>query len=161
MKRQIILEVEDSVFEKFMGMLEICPGVEVLAVSEVAETRTNVDLCVAMAINELREDDVFKFPGDYTYILLGTNQDLVKGLDYFVTPMEFLGYLKEIGINNLPGRNTLYDGMTRTYGKFPNWTFRDSPKQKEVLRRRNVFARFLSAYNRARIRFSDGFSDGV
>ena len=68
---------------------------------------------------------------------------------------------KEIGINNLPGRNTLYDGMTRTYGKFPNWTFRDSPKQKEVLRRRNVFARFLSAYNRARIRFSDGFSDGV
>ena len=51
MKRQIIIEVEDPVFEKFMGMLEICPGVEFLAVSEVAETRTNVDLCVAMAIN--------------------------------------------------------------------------------------------------------------
>ena len=157
--KQVLFSVEDDCFDKFMGLGEICPGVEVLAVSEVAETRTIVDRCVAMAINELREDDVFKFPGDYSYILLGINQELVKGLDYFVTPLDFLDYLKEIGIDNLPGRNTIYDGKTRTFGKFPDWTFKDSPKHKELLRRRNVFARFLSAYNRARIKISDGFSD--
>lgn len=157
--KQIIVNIDDLAYEPVVGMLKLCQGVEIVSTSEVVETRDVVDRCVAMAIKELRNDDVFKHPGDYTYILLGSNQSEIKGIDYFYTPLEFLDYLKHIGLDHLPGRNTLYDGITRTFGKFPDWTFNDAPKAGEVIRRRNVFSRFLSAYNRARLRVSDTFSD--
>ena len=47
------------------------------------------------------------------------------------------------GIDKLPGRNTLYDGITRTFGKFPEWTFSDHPSADEVMRRKNVLKRFF------------------
>ena len=97
--KEVILRIDDSVYEKFMGMVDLCHGVEIVSTSDVVETRNVVDRCVAMAIKELRNDDVFKHPGDYTYILLGSNQSVIKGVDYFYTPLEFLDYLKQIGID--------------------------------------------------------------
>ena len=158
---EILLKVDDSVFEQIIGMFGICQGVEVVSTSKVVETKALVDQCFAAAIRELREDNVFKRPGDYTYIILGANQNLIKGVGYFYSPLEFLNYLKQLGFDGLPGRNTIYDGITRTFGKFPDWTFADNPKQGEIIRRRNVLSRFLSAYNKARLRLSDGFSDSL
>jgi len=157
--KQLVLEIEDSVYEQFMGMVGICQGVTMVSTSVLVETKAIVDKCVAMAIEELRIDNVFKHPGDYTYIMLGSNESIIKGVAYFYTPLDFLNYLKQLGFTDLPGRNTLYDGITRTFGKYPNWTFKDNPKNGEIIRRKNVLARFLSAYNRARLRVSDGFSD--
>lgn len=51
------------------------------------------------------------------------------------------------------------DGITRTFGKFPEWTFSDHPSADEVMRRKNVLKRFLSAYTKIKLNVSDAFSD--
>ena len=157
--KQIVIEIEDEAYEPFMGMLHLCPAVKVVGASMVVETRDVIDRCVALAIKKLREDRVFKHPGDYTYIMRGANEGVIKGMGFFYYPSEFLAYLREIGIDKLPGRNTLYDGITRTFGKFPEWTFSDHPSADEVMRRKNVLKRFLSAYTKIKLNVSDAFSD--
>ena len=158
--KQILLEVEDAFFGKVMNVLEIIP-VEVVCSYDVADTKSLSDACVAEAIRELRQDEVFVRPSDYTYIMLGCNQCREVDLDNFDTPMDFILYLKELEFEHLPGRNTLYDGIAKTFGTYPDWTFKDNPKAWEVLRRKNIFRRFLSAYIRARRSFSDGVSDNL
>lgn len=157
--KQIVIEIEDEAYEPFMGMLRLCPAIKVVGTSMVVETRDVIDRCVALAIKKLREDRVFKHPGDYTYIMRGANEGVIKGMGFFYYPSEFLTYLREIGIDKLPGRNTLYDGITRTFGKFPEWTFSDHPSADEVMRRKNVLKRFLSAYTKIKLNVSDAFSD--
>lgn len=159
MKRQIILEVEDSVFEKFMGMVEICPGVEVLAVSEVAETRTNVDLCVAMAINELRDRHVLRRAYDYTYIMLVINQENIDRHLFFASPQDYIDYLSMLDVNRIPGKTSIYDMMSCTRGEYPNWQFSDRSDNVETLRRNNIAKQFLSAYYRARRAILEGFPE--
>ena len=157
--KQIVIEIEDEAYEVFMGMMRLCTAVKVVSTSQMAETRDVADRCVALAIEELRRDKVFKRPSDYTYIMMGANEGIIKGMGIFYYPSEFLAYLNEIGIDNLPGRNTLYDGITRTFGKYPDWTFNDHPAPDEVMRRKNVLKRFLSAYTKIKMRISDASSD--
>ena len=157
--KQIVIEIEDEAYEVFMGMMRLCTAVKVVSTSQMAETRDVTDRCVALAIEELRRDKVFKRPSDYTYIMMGANEGIIKGMGIFYYPSEFLAYLNEIGIDNLPGRNTLYDGITRTFGKYPDWTFNDHPAPDEVMRRKNVLKRFLSAYTKIKMRISDASSD--
>ncbi|WP_028904204.1 hypothetical protein [Prevotella sp. P6B4] len=156
---QILIEIENEAYEPFMGMMRLCPAVRVVSSSMAVEARSVVDRCVAMAIRQLRDDKVFKRPGDYTYIMKGANEGVIKDMGFFYYPSEFLAYLREIGIDELPGRNTLYDGMTRTFGKYPDWTFSDHPTPAEVLRRKNVLKRFLSAYTKMKLSVSDASSD--
>ena len=159
--KQIVIEIEDEAYEPFMGMLRLCPAARVVGTSMVVETRDVIGRCVALAIKKLREDRVFKHPGDYTYIMRGANEGVIKGMGFFYYPSEFLAYLREIGIDKLPGRNTLYDGITRTFGKFPEWTFSDHPSADEVMRRKNVLKRFLSAYTKIKLNVSDAISDAT
>ena len=51
--RQIILNVEDAAYEQFMGMVALCPQLEVFSDGDVYETRDVVDMCVARAIKTL------------------------------------------------------------------------------------------------------------
>ena len=68
--KEIIIHVEDSAYEKFMGMLSLCPQVEVVSEGVAIETREAIDLCVARAIREMRADGAFRFPSDYTYLMI-------------------------------------------------------------------------------------------
>lgn len=111
--KQIVIEIEDEAYEPFMGMLRLCPAVKVVGTSMVVETRDVIGRCVALAIKKLRKDRVFKHPGDYTYIMRGANEGVIKGMGFFYYPSEFLAYLREIGIDKLPGRNSLYDNIAR------------------------------------------------
>lgn len=156
---KIVIEIEDEAYEPFMSMMNLCPAAKVVNTSMAVEARSVVDRCVAMAIKQLREDKVFKRPGDYTYIMMGANEGVIKDMGFFYYPSEFLAYLSEIGIDKLPGRNTLYDGITRTLGKYPEWTFSDHPAPGEVMRRKNVLKRFLSAYTKIKMNVSDALSD--
>ena len=72
--KQIVIEIEDEAYEPFMGMMRLCPAIKVVGTSMVVETRDVIDRCVALAIKKLREDRVFKHPGDYTYIMRGANE---------------------------------------------------------------------------------------
>ena len=157
--KEVILRIEDSVYEQLMGFIRLCPQVEVVSESKGIETREGMDLCVACAIREMRQNGAFRFPGDYTYIMLASNEGVVKGLRYFYSPKEFITYLKDLELDGLPGRSTLYDTISKTCGHYPEWTFADSPKDTETMRRRNIARQFLSAFGRARRRLSDGISE--
>ena len=60
--KEIVLQIDDAAYEKFMGMVSLCPQVQV--VSEGVEVRGTVDLCVAGAIRELQESGKIKHPSD-------------------------------------------------------------------------------------------------
>ena len=80
--KEVILRIEDSVYEQLMGFIRLCPQVEVVSESRGIETRESIDLCVACAIREMRQNGAFRFPSDYTYIMLASNEGVVKGLRY-------------------------------------------------------------------------------
>ena len=155
--KEIVLQIDDAAYEQFMGMVSLCPQIEV--VSEGIEVRGTVDLCVAGAIRELQESGKIKHPSDYAYIMLASNESTLKGLPSFCSPQEFIDYLKELELDRLPGRNTLYDAMNKTLGRYPDWEFSDAPKPAESLRRKNVARLFLSGFSKLKRSVSDCFSD--
>jgi hypothetical protein len=157
--KEVIIHVEDCAYEKLMGMLSLCPQVEVVSEGVAIETREAIDLCVARAIREMRADGAFRLPGDYTYLMIAANEGLAKGMAFFHTPKEYLDYLKELELDGLPGRSTVYDILSKVDGKYPDWIFIDDPKPKEALRRKNIVRMFLSAFFKAKRAMSDGFSD--
>lgn len=159
--REVTLRIEDSAFEPFVGFLQLCQKVEVVSVNNGVDTRDAVDKSFAYAIRELRSRQVFKTAGDYYYIMQAANDCVIYPTLFFFTPSEFLSYLGAIGINNLPGRSTLYDKKDTVEGTFPEWTFADSDKinQFEALRRKNIVVQFLSAFTKEKRRLLDATLD--
>jgi len=158
--KQIVIEIEDEAYEPFMGMLRLCPAVKVVGTSMVVETRDVIDRCFVEAIMELQADKkVYKRPSDLAYIMIGVNDGAINGVDYYLTPDAFIGYLLQIGVDQLPKRSTIYNKVNDTVGKFPDWSFVHDVKPKEKIRRKNLFLRFSSAFGRAKRQKLDGFMD--
>ncbi len=157
--KEITIQVEDSAYACVLGMLQLCEKVEVVSDGECTLTEDGMDLCMAKAIGELRQRRVFRYPCDYTYIMMALNEELVKGLPFFYSPMDFIAYLHFLDFDDLPGKTTLYDTVNRTRGRYPYWTFDDNPKDMERTRRINIVKQFLSAVGRAKKAMSDGLSE--
>ena len=158
--KQVVLRIDDAAFEKFMGMVSLCPQVEVVSENSEEEVRKDVDICIKNAIIELKDNGVFRKPSDYTYIMQVINSKKVKDAPFFLTPDMFRLYLTEIGMQALPGRSTIYDTIQIMKGEYPHWTFND-PKIDEIetLRRNNVARQFLSTFGRVLRGLSDRISD--
>ena len=157
--RQIILEIEDSAYEQFMGMVRLCPQVEVVNVCQTGDKKLTTDRYVASAIREMRRTLAFRYPCDYAYLMVAMNESVVKGLPFFYTPKDFLDYMRESKFDHLPGRSTVYNTITKVKGKYPDWTFTDAPKASEALRRKNLIKQFLSAFMRAQTGKLDALLD--
>ena len=157
--KQVILEIEDSVFERFMGMAELCQGVKVVSTSDMADTRDIVNLCVAKAITELQKRKVLAFSSDHTFIMLLINQGLVDKHLFFASPLDYIKYLKEIGIEHVPCKSRLYLMVGNTRGKYPEWTFSDNKDTGETTRRNNVARQFLSACLREKRALAEGLTE--
>ena len=161
--KEVMIRIEDSVYEQVMGMLALCPQVEVVGISDMVEPRSLNDVCFADAIEEVCSDkSVYKRPGDLAYVMIAVNDGAMRGLDfYFENPDDYNGYLKQIGVDEdyIPKRSTIYNKVNATVGKFPDWKFVGNVKPKEALRRKNVFTRFSSAYFRIKRQKLDGFLD--
>ena len=157
--RQYLVQVEDAACEKFEAMMSLCSQAKIIDRGVMADTRTAVDRCVVKAICELRYDNVFKRRGDYAYIMLAANEEVIKGMRFFFSPKEYLDYMRELDIDKVPGRTTIYDALECTHGRYPEWTFSDHPGDTETLRRKNVVKRFMSAFMRAKLNVSDAISD--
>ena len=142
--KQVILKVDDSAYEQFMGMVSLCPQVEVVSVCQNGDQQLTIDIYVASAIREMRQMQAFRLPSDYPF---------------FYTPKDFLDYMRELNFDGLLGRSTVYDTIAKVQGKYPDWTFSDAPKASEALRRKNLVRLFLSAFVRAQSRKLDGLSD--
>ncbi|MBO5630347.1 MAG: hypothetical protein J5965_14880 [Aeriscardovia sp.] len=157
--KQVVLRIDDATFERFMGMVSLCPTVEVLNVCQTNDTKLTIDAYVASAIREMRQMVAFRYPCDYAYLMVAFNENVVKGLPFFYTPKDFLDYMRQSDIDDLPGRSTIYHTVAKVRGKYPDWTFTDAPKASEALRRRNLVKQFLGAFMRAQSRKLDGLSD--
>lgn len=157
--KQVVLRIDDAAYEKFMGMVSLCPQVEVLNVCQTGDKKLTIDAYVASAIREMRQTQAFRNLCDYAYLMVAMNESVVKGLPFFYTPKDFIDYMREADFDHLPGRSTIYDTMAKVQGKYPDWTFTDAPKASEALRRKNLIKQFLSAFMKAQSRKSDGLSD--
>ena len=127
--RQIILEIEDSAYEQFMGMVGLCPSVKVVCESGITDVMNDRDQCMVYAIQTLRNNHVFRFGYDYTWIMMAINEGLVDDYEGFKSPQAFLDYLYEIGIEKLPSRITLSLAYSKTFDRFP-----DRLRQLRILR---------------------------
>ena len=157
--KQVVLRIDDAAFEKFMGMVSLCPQVEVLNVCDTGDKKLAMDGFVATAIREMRQRLAFRSPCDYAYLMVAMNESVIKGLPFFYTPKDFIDYMREADFDNLPGRSTVYNTIAKVKGKYPDWTFTDDPKASEALRRKNLIKQFLSAFVRAQAGKLDGLLD--
>ena len=157
--KQVVLRIDDAAFEKFMGMVSLCPQVEVVNVCDTGDKKLTMDGFVATAIREMRQRLAFRSPCDYAYLMVAMNESVVKGLPFFYTPKDFIDYMREADFDNLPGRSTVYNTIAKVKGKYPDWTFTDDPKASEALRRKNLIKQFLSAFVRAQAGKLDGLLD--
>ena len=158
--KTVVLQIEDSSVENFKALIHLCPSIEIVEEYSELEVRKDFDICMVEAVKTLRDNKVLRKPSDYTYVMQVINNKKVKDAPFFLTPDVFRLYLKEIGVQPLPGRSTIYDTIQILKGEYPHWTFND-PKVDEVetLRRNNVARQFLSAYFKAQRRLSDRISD--
>ena len=157
--KQVVLRIDDAAFEKFMGMVSLCPQVEVVNVCDTGDKKQTMDGYVASAIREMRQRLAFRSPCDYAYLMVAMNESVIKGLPFFYTPKDFIDYMREADFDNLPGRSTVYNTIAKVKGKYPDWTFTDDPKASEALRRKNLIKQFLSAFVRAQAGKLDGLLD--
>ena len=159
--KEVVLRIEDSALEKFLGIVQLCPQVEMVCSSDCIETKDVIDKSFAIAIAELKDRKVFKTPADYTYIMKAANDGAIYHTLFFLTPTEFIAYLEALGLKSLIGRSTLYNTKDAIKGKYPDWTFMDSDvvSQYEILRRKNIVVQFLSAFSKERRRLLDARLD--
>lgn len=149
--KEIIIRVDESAYECVLGMLKLCQKVEVVRGEDCVNTEINMDSCVAKAISELCQRRVFRYPCDFSYIMKALNEEVIKGLPYFYSPMEYISYLQSLGFKyRLPRKSTVYNTINKIGGNYPNWSFNDNPSDYEKLRRTNIVRQFLSAFMMAK-----------
>lgn len=156
--KEIVLKIEDYAFDDFLGMIRHCPFIEVVSTSQDIDSKEIIDQCFHEALLEMRRDRVLRTRGDYTYIMLAVNDRVVDGL-YFYSPLDYLEYMSQLGIDNLPGKSIIYDTAKKVGKHYPNWSFSDKPDMNERLRRNNIVVRFVSAFNRAKRRISESIPE--
>ena len=147
--KEVVLRIEDSAFDNFMGMVRLCPQVEV--VSDGQDDTAVVDDCLATAVLNLQQRGVFRRPSDYGYVMKAVNENALKGAPFFYSPMQFIDYLNHFGVKELPGKSTIYSAINKVEGKYPNWTFTDNPTEFEALRRNNIVRQLISAFGKAHL----------
>ena len=160
--KEVVLRIEDSAFEKFVEFVQLCPMVEVINVGDADETRGFIDECVKLTFELLQINHALRKPGDYTYIMKAVNEGVVKDMDPFASPVEYLDYLTNLGLEGLPGKSTIYDGLQKIEGKYPNWTYIGEKRtvgNQEILRRKNIVVQFLSAFFKAKRELSESGSE--
>lgn len=153
--RHILIEIEDEAYEKFMGMVGLCPQIMVLDEGNIPNTEDVRDLCMKHAIEVLRARNALQYPYDFTWILVVMDQYVVDGIDGFRSPQAFLTYLGELGIDHLPHRSTISNNYKKVDGVYPDWSFTDTEEPQEVLRRKNVARQFIAAFNKAKVALFD------
>lgn len=148
--KQVGLRIEDSAFERFMGIVSLCPQVEVASQNEMPDYGPDeITQKVALAIKVLQRNKTIRHLYDYTWIMVGIGDGVVEGMGAFGSPQKFMDYLRSIGMERVPSRTTISTWFGRVIGKYPNWEFVDTQDPQEIQRRKNVVRQFISAINKA------------
>ena len=141
--KQVVLRIDDAAFEKFMGMVSLCPQVEIVDVSESAvPTQGAMAVRIREAILQLRAEKLLKRKFDYAW--LKVSMDSSDDMPSFESAQSYLNYMhEELGLDDLPCESSISKMMDCPCGQLFCWTFSDTGDAKEISRRNNIVKRFF------------------
>lgn len=141
--KEIVLRIEDSALEAFLGMVKLCPSVEVVDVVESALLyRGQLSQRIREAILQLRVENLLRRKFDYAWLKEAMNS--LDDMPSFESAQKFLDYLSdELGLDDLPCESSISKMMDSPRGKIFDWTFSDTTDEVEKTRRNNIVKRFF------------------
>lgn len=148
--KSILINVEDGAFEHVLGVLQLCQQVKVVSTEDLQGIVSGIDECFAKAIKELQDERVIRNQYDYAFIYMAIREGIICEMEPFYSVQHFVDYMKELGIQNPPGKSSISNICTRTQGEFPDWFYDEAVDASEERRRKIVVTRFSSAFTRAK-----------
>ena len=142
--KEVVLRIEDEALEAFLGMVEICPQIELVEVSEAAVINS-VTMVVRLrkTILQLRAENLLRRKYDYAWLKVA--MDSTDDLPTFGSAQCYLDYLcDDLELDNLPCESSISKRMDAAHGQLFNWTFSDTKDITETTRRNNIVKRFFN-----------------
>lgn len=142
--KQVVLRIDDAAYEKFMGMVSLCPQVEVVEIDEAAVMGNGqMALRIREAILQLRTEHLLRRKFDYAWLKVA--MDSTDDLPSFESAQRYLDYLSiELKLDDLPCESSISKMMDAARGQLFNWTFSDTCDTQETTRRNNIVKRFFN-----------------
>lgn len=142
--KEIVVRVDDAAFERLMGMLSLCPSVEVVEVNESAVLSSGpLAIRIRHAIVRLREERLLCRMYDYAWLKVAMDSD--DDLPSFESAQKYIDYLGgELQLDGLPSESSVSKMMDAARGQLFNWTFSDTSDAQETTRRNNIVKRFFN-----------------
>lgn len=141
--KQVVLRIDDAAFEKFMGMVSLCPQVEIVDVDESAvPTQGQLAVRIREAIMQLRAERLLRRKFDYAWLKVA--MDSTDDLPSFESAQRYLDYMRdELMLDDLPCESSISKMMDMARGQLFYWTFSDTSDAQETTRRNNIVKRFF------------------
>ena len=142
--KEVVLRIDDAAFEKFMGMVSLCPMVEVVEIDEAAVMDGGaMAVRIREAIVQLRAERLLRRKFDYAWLKVA--MDSVEDMPSFDSAQRYLDYLHiELKLDDLPCESSISKMMDMARGQLFNWTFSDTNDAQETSRRNNIVNRFFN-----------------
>ena len=141
--KQVVLRIDDAAFEKFMGMVSLCPQVEIVTVDEAAGMcQGQMAVRIREAILQLRAERLLRRKFDYAWLKVA--MDSTDDLPSFESAQRYLDYMRdELMLDELPCESSISKMMDMARGQLFYWTFSDTSDAQETTRRNNIVKRFF------------------
>ena len=142
--KEVILRIDDADFGKFMGMVSLCPTVEVVEIDEAAVMDGGaMAVRIREAIVQLRTERLLRRKFDYAWLKVA--MDSAEDMPSFDSAQRYLDYLHiELKLDNLPCESSISKMMDMACGQLFNWSFSDTNDAQETSRRNNIVKRFFN-----------------
>ena len=142
--KEVILRIEDEALEAFLGLVRLCPQVEVVEVDEATlPDGTTMAVRIREAIVQLRTEHLLRRKFDYAWLKVA--MDSTDDMPSFESAQRYLDYLyMELKLDDLPCESSISKMMDTARGQLFNWTFSDTSDAQETTRRNNIVKRFFN-----------------
>ena len=142
--KEVILRIEDEALENFLGLIRLCPSVEVVEVDEAAVMCEGaMAIRIREAIVQLRDEHLLRRKFDYAWLKVA--MDSTEDMPSFESAQRYLDYLcVELKLDDLPCESSISKMMDTARGQLFNWTFSDTSDAQETTRRNNIVKRFFN-----------------
>ena len=142
--KQVLLSIEEDAYEKFMGMVSLCPMVEVIEINESALLNNgSLAMRIREAILQLRAENLLRRKFDYAWLKVA--MDSSTDMPSFESAQRYLDYLHDVlQLEDLPCESSISKMMDVARGQLFHWTFKDTTDNSEIIRRNNIVKRFFN-----------------
>ena len=142
--KQVLLSIEEDAYERFMGMVSLCPQVEVIEINESALLNNgSLAMRIREAILQLRAENLLRRKFDYAWLKVA--MDSSTDMPSFESAQRYLDYLHDVlQLDDLPCESSISKMMDVARGQLFHWTFKDTTDNSEIIRRNNIVKRFFN-----------------